>query len=154
MFEQRFQLQIFLESIRLDKVLYKDSELFTGPRNYHDRHGWKVQSDKLNLHNRLNQIKEYTKNLDMIVNYKKTKVIPFNFSTKYDFMPKLQYAENELQVEYRTKLLGVVIESTGRWNEHIDYIANKAKQRVYLLKRLKSSWSFPRNTKTNIFHFK
>ena len=38
---------------------------------------------------------------------------------------------------YKTKLLGVVVESSGRWNSHIDYLTNKAKRRAYLIQRLK-----------------
>ena len=126
------------ECIRLDKMLIKDSEVFIGPRNYHDRHGWKLQLDQSILQERLNQIKHYTKIHDMKVNFSKTKIIPFNFSKKYDFLPKISYDGNELEVEYKSKLLGVIIESTGRWNSHIEYVANKAKQRVFFLRRLKS----------------
>ena len=45
----------------------------------------------------------------MKVNFEKTKIIPFNFSKKYDFLPKIYYEENELEVHYQAKLLGVMI---------------------------------------------
>ena len=68
---------------------------------------------------KLGQIREYANLHDMKVNHKKTKIIPFNFSRKYDFLPKLEYDGHLLEVEYTCKLLGVMIDSSGRWNEHI-----------------------------------
>ena len=125
------------ESVILDKMLTKEKDDFIGLRNYHDRHGWSLQTDRLALQERLTQIRQYVKTHDMSVNYKKTKVIPFNFSRKYDFEPRVEYDGQILDIEYTAKLLGVIIDSSGRWNKHIEYITNKAKQRVYFLKRLK-----------------
>ena len=99
------------ECVQLEKMLIKNSEEVIGPRNYHDRHGWRLQDSK--LQERLNQIKEYVQIYDMKVNIKKTKIIPFNFSKKYDFQPKIYYDGNELDVEYKSKLLGVMIDLTG-----------------------------------------
>ena len=85
----------------------------------------------------------------MSVNYKKTKVIPFNFSRKYDFEPRVEYDGQILDIEYTAKLLGVIIDSSGRWNKHIEYITNKAKQRVYFLKRIKHLGAFEDTLKIN-----
>ena len=41
----------------------------------------------------------------------KNKIMPFNFSTKYDFIPKYNINGQELEVVYETKLLGVIIAS-------------------------------------------
>ena len=93
------------ESVRLDKMLDKEKEGFINPRNYHDRHGWALQTDKSKIQDRLSQINVYAKCHDMSVNFKKTKVIPFNFSRKYDFFPKIEYDSNLLEVDYKSKLL-------------------------------------------------
>ena len=38
---------------------------------------------------RLNQINEYTKVHQLKINKNKTKIMAFNFSKKYDFLPKM-----------------------------------------------------------------
>ena len=118
-------------------MLEKCDKEVVGPRNFHDRHGWVLKSDNSILQERLNQIREYADKLDMKVNIKKTKVLPFNFSKKYDFVPNLEFDGNLLEVEYQSKLLGVMIDSSGSWRAHIEYIAMKANRRVFFLKRLK-----------------
>ena len=63
------------------------------------------------LQNRLDNIDKHTKIQQMKVNTKKTKIIPFNFSRKYDFIPKYNIDGQELDVVYEAKLLGVMIRS-------------------------------------------
>ena len=93
--------------------------------------------NNLLIQTRLDEIKHYADKNDMIVNRKKTKILPFNFSRKYDFMPHLEFDNETLEVVYQAKLLGVILDSSGRWNEHINYVTRKAKQRVFMLQRLK-----------------
>ena len=85
---------------------------------------------------RLNQIKEYADVHKLKINETKTKIMSFNFSTKYDFQPKLSVGANELEVVRSTKLLGVIILSDLKWNEHTDYIVKKARKRLWYLRRL------------------
>ena len=58
----------------------------------------------------------------MKVNTKKTKIIPFNFSRKYDFIPKYNIDGQELDVVYEAKLLGVMIRSDCQWKRITTYI--------------------------------
>ena len=60
----------------------------------------------------------------------------FNFSTKYDFMPKLTIGGEQLEVVESTKLLGVMISSDLKWNHHTDYVVKKAKKRLWCIRRL------------------
>jgi len=60
----------------------------------------------------------------------------FNFSKKYDFLPKMSIGGNQLEVVQSTKLLGVILSSDLRWNLHTEYITKKAKQRLWYLRRL------------------
>ena len=73
----------------------------------------------------------------MKINAKKTKIIPFNFTRNFDFIPKLSIDERPLEVEYSTKLLGVVIQSDCKRGANTKYIITKAKKRVWFLRRLK-----------------
>ena len=43
-----------------------------------------------------------------------------------------------MEVEYETKLLGVIIQSDCKWSSNTTYIVNKAKSRLWFLRRLKA----------------
>ena len=73
----------------------------------------------------------------MKVNSKKTKIIPFNFTRKYDFIPDYKINNEQLDVVYSSKLLGVIIQSDCKWGENTKYIVGKAKKRIWFLRRLK-----------------
>ena len=85
------------EVVRLDRDLELHSDA-AGPRLYHDRHGHKLPPGNSLLQKRLNQIQEYTEVHQLKINEDKTKVMSFNFCTKYDFMPKLKIGDNQLEV--------------------------------------------------------
>ena len=65
------------------------------------------------------------------------KIIPFNFSRKYDFTPDLVITEERLDVVYSVKLLGIQFSSDCRWNENTSYLINKANTKLWFLQRLK-----------------
>ena len=74
----------------------------------------------------------------MKINVKKTKIIPFNFSKKYDFVPSLSINGQELDVVYEAKLLGVVIRSDCKWSSNTKKMVKKANSRLWFLRRLNS----------------
>ena len=125
------------EAVRLDECLGMDEEEFIGPREYHDRHGWVLDTSKSKLQARLNEIENYSLKNGMVVNTKKSKIIFWNWSKKFSFLPKLEYNSQTLDIVEKAKLLGVTINSKGRWNDHINDISNRAKSRIFFLRRLK-----------------
>ena len=108
--------------------LQQTTDGLIGPRDYHDRHGL-VNSPSSLLQKRLNDIEVHSNIHQMKINKEKTKIIPFNFSRKYDFIPKYNIDGQELDVVYETKLLGVMIRSDCKWKSNTTYIKNKAKAR-------------------------
>ena len=109
-----------------------------GPRDYHNRHGHILPSDNSILQRRLNDISHYTTIHQLKLNEKKTKVMPFNFTRNFDFLPKLSVDDKQLDVIYSTKLLGVIITSDRKWKENTSYITKKASKRMWFLRRLKA----------------
>ena len=75
----------------------------------------------------------------------------FNFSRKLDFLPKIFFGDDELEVVHSIKLLGVIISDVLKWNEHTLYIVKKAKQRLWTLRRL-SRLGASRDTLLNQYH--
>ena len=60
-----------------------------------------------------------------------TKIIPFNFSKKIDFLPQLHFPNRDpIEVIYETRLLGVTITSNLSWTAHVDNITKRAIQNV------------------------
>ena len=52
-------------------------------------------------------------------------------------MPKLSVDNKQLDVNYKTKLLGIIITSDCKWKENTSYIIKKASKRIWFLRRLK-----------------
>ena len=74
----------------------------------------------------------------MKINPRKTKIIQFNKSRKYDFPPKLYLSDNhELEVVKDIKLVGVIISQDLRWLKNTDFICNKATRKLRIIRRLK-----------------
>ena len=75
----------------------------------------------------------------MKLNHKKTKIIPFNFSKKFNFLPQLSFPNcDPIEVIYETRLLGVIITSNLSWSSHVDDISKRATQKLRVLIRFKS----------------
>ena len=51
----------------------------------------------------------------MKINAKKTKIMPFNFTKKYDFIPNFSIDGKHLDVVYEAKYIGVIIQSDCKW---------------------------------------
>ena len=75
----------------------------------------------------------------MKMNPKKTKILTFNKSRKYDFPPELHFSNNEmLEVVSDIKLVGVIVSDDLRWKKNTNYICSKATKKLWTLRRLKN----------------
>ena len=73
----------------------------------------------------------------MLINKQKTKVISFSKSRKFDFPPELEFNDGSiLETMTETKLLGVIISQDLKWNKNTTYICDKARQKLWFLRRL------------------
>ena len=73
----------------------------------------------------------------MKLNFSKTKIMPFNFTRKYNFIPNFELDDIPIDVVYETKLLGVTITSNCRWDSNTRNIVKKGNSRMWFLRRLK-----------------
>ena len=95
------------EVINLKTQLCQSSDM-SGPKTYHDRNYLELQPQTSKIQKQLNDLYKYVIDHNMSVNSQKTQIFPINFSRKYDFIPKLSYNSNMLEVKYQIKLLGVI----------------------------------------------
>ena len=131
-----------LEEIDLTKL--EKIKPFIGPLNFHERHGFYLPKEKSILQHQLNDLVALTAENEMKINEKKTLAIPFNFSKTRDFIPQLSINGNEnIDVIYHTKLLGIIITSDLSWSSHIDYITKKAAKNFWILIRFKRLGATP-----------
>ena len=127
-----------LESINLRNVLVTAPPV-VGPRNLHEQPGLLLHPDDSILQHQLADLQTFTNANKMLINVKKTKVMPFNTSKNYDFLPQLSFPDSEpLEVIYQTKLLGITITSNLSWQAHVDDITKRATAKLWVLVRFKA----------------
>ena len=129
-----------LEAVPLDSslVYIGDFSPPCGPLNYHERFGLVLPKEKSILQHKLQDMLEFTQVNMMKVNKKKTMIMPFNFTTSRDFIPWLNFPEEDpLNVVYETKLLGVTLRSDLSFSSHVDIISKKASQSLWVILRFR-----------------
>ena len=127
-----------LEAINLKNSLVPAPPLF-GPPNIHEQPGLHLPPEHAVLQHQLSDLLTFTNENKMKINLKKTKVIPFNLSKKFDFLPQLSFpGEEPLEVIYQTKLLGVTLSSDLSWSAHINEITKRATKKLWVILRFKS----------------
>ena len=93
-----------LESIDLKTKLIGATATI-GPPNIHEQPGLILPPDQSVLQHQLQDLLAFTDQNGMKINTKKTKIIPFNVSKKFDFLPQINFPGYEaLEVTYTTKL--------------------------------------------------
>ena len=124
-----------LETIELKTALVPSTPII-GPPNLHEQPGLTLPPDRSILQHQLEDLLEFTDTNKMKINFKKTKILPFNFSKKYDFLPQLSFLNCEpLEVIYETRLLGVTLTSNLSWSANI---CKRATKKLWVLIRFKS----------------
>ena len=72
-----------------------------------------------------------------VLNSWKTKSIPFNNSLTKDFIPKFSVGQDQLEVVYKLKLVGLVLNSELTWDSHIDYTVGRVNKVLWQLTRFR-----------------
>ena len=126
-----------LEAIDL-KVALVPSPTIIGPPNRHEVPCLSLPAENSVLQHQLADLANFTFENKMKINQKKTKIIPFNFSKKYDFLPQLNFPGCDyLEVIYETQLLGITLTSDLSWSTHVDNITRRATKTLWVLIRFK-----------------
>ena len=124
-------------SVDLKACLVSDPVQRARPLNYHERTGHILPSENNMLQYYLSDTEEYVSENKMVINKLKTKVISFTKSRKWDFLPELQFSDGtQLECVPETKLLGVIVSQDLKWNKNTDYICQKARQKLWILRRM------------------
>ena len=74
----------------------------------------------------------------MILNSKTTKCLPFYNSPTKDFVPQLSVEPGRnLEVKYKIKSVGLVINSEMTWDDHLDYTILRVNKTLWQLTRFR-----------------
>ena len=101
-------------------------------------HNQYIPGNNLKSQEYLEKIKDWTDQQKMILNQKKTKLMVFNFTEKYQFGTRLQLNGDNLEIVDRAKLLGVIITDDLKWEANTESIVKRANMRMELLRKVAS----------------
>ena len=124
------------EAINLPEKLIKVPDR-PRPDNFNERTGHALPLESSNVYKQMLKINEYARQNDMKLNFKKTKVMTFNPCTSIDFMPKMTFEENELELVSQIKLLGITLGSNLKWTTNTENMIVKSSKKLWMLRRLK-----------------
>ena len=126
-----------LEAVELKKQLIDDPATRPFPLNYHERKQQILPPGGI-LQKHLDNVEQFTATNQMKINSSKSKVMIFNKSRKYDFPPEMIFQDGDiLECLEKTKLLGVLISSSLKWDANTKAICEKAMAKMWLLRRLR-----------------
>ena len=72
----------------------------------------------------------------MKLNTDKSKIMLFNFTKKYQFIPRIHMEDKLLEIVNESTVLGLVISSDLSWKKNTEKIISKANTRMIILRRL------------------
>jgi hypothetical protein len=125
------------EAIELKNRLIVDPVQRPYPLNYHERTKHILPTNSI-LQQNLVKIENFTVNNLMRINERKSKVMIFNKSRKYDFPPELSFKNGEiLECLEEAKLLGILLNSSLKWNSNTAAMYSKAMSKMWLIRRMK-----------------
>jgi len=85
-----------------------------------------------------------------ILNFNKTHYVEFRTKNYYQVKTKIKCEHKNISNSTETKFLGLIIDETLSWNQHIDQIATKLCSACYALRNLKHI--VPQSTLRTIYH--
>ena len=124
-------------AVDLKKQVVKDPIQRPKPLNYHERNQQILPAGSI-LQKNLEKIETFTNNNQMKINENKSKIMIFNKSKNFDFPPEFSFENGQiLDCLEETKLLGILINTSLKWNSNCHAIYNSAMSRMWLLRRMK-----------------
>ena len=115
-----------------------DKRVHQKPLDYHYRTGHMIDSGQLRTVKKL-EVRIFAKDHEMVLNSSKTKIMLFNKSSKWDFMPEICISEGQnLDVVEEFKILGLTVSTDMRWDKHTKNICRRGYMQLWALRRLKN----------------
>ena len=124
-------------SVNLKQCLVTNLNEKSMPLNYHERTGHVLPTENNLLQYYIYDAERFTTDNKMVIDKKKTKLILFNKSRKWDFPPELKFSDETI-IEFTPdmKIVGVILSENLSWSKNTQYICDKARQKLWILRRM------------------
>ena len=127
-----------VHAIDLKKCLKQNKANIPRPVPYHSRTGHLLPESENIMQIQANKLQEYVTKNNMKINQSKSKLMLFNTSRKYDFLPEVTFdGENKLEVVDKIKLLGIFFQSDMRWYSNTNNLCKNGYSRLWMIRNLK-----------------
>ena len=124
-------------SVNMKEALIIDSQKREKPLKYSERTNHVLPAEQNLLQTNLLDFEDFTHKNKMKINNSKTKVMKFTRSTGYDFPLEVSFSDNtHLEQVKDTKLLGIIISDSLKWDMNTEYICKRAKCKLFLLRNM------------------
>ena len=91
----------------------------------------------INMNQSLRSIISWFNSNLLTLNFNKTHYVEFRTKNYYQVQTTVKYEHKDISSSTETKFLGLIINETLSWNQHIDQIATKLCSACYALRNLK-----------------
>ena len=98
----------------------------------------------------LQKLSNWTQDMDMKLNVKKTNYMIFNISKDHQFNTRLYLESNLLEQVHETRLLGVIITDDLKWHRNTENLVKRCYQRMIILRNL-YSFNVPVEELVNVY---
>ena len=124
--------------INLKNNLTDDPQDRPRPHNFHERTQHVLPRHSNFLQNMIEDLHQFTESNLMKMNVKKSNVMLFNTSRKFDFPPEILIpgTSDFLNVIESTRLLGLRLTTDLRWSEQTNFLCKKAGAKFWMLRRM------------------
>ena len=124
-------------SVDLRQCLVPDPVDRVRPLQYHERTRHILPPENNLLQYYISDTEHFTNSNNMVINKNKTSVLSFSRSRKWDFPPELKFNDgSSIVTKTETKLVGVIISHNLSWQKNTDYICEKARRKIWILRRM------------------
>ena len=124
-------------SIDLRSSLIPDPDVRPKPLKYNERTGHILPPENNLLQHYITDTENFISENKLRLNKKKTKILSFTKSRKLDFPPEVKFSDGtQIECITHTKLVGVVVSADLRWYKNTEYICQKARKKLWILRRL------------------
>ena len=125
-------------SIDMKATLVQDLSVRPKPLQFHQRTGHILPQPQNTLQHCIFELEEFTIINNMKLNQSKTNIMMFNTARKWDFPPEVYFQNgNNLELVKKIKLVGVIITEDLKWEDNTNYICEKARRKLWILRRMK-----------------
>ena len=123
--------------INLKSYLVPDSSNPPRPLTFRQRSGLVLPPENNPLQNIVHNAEKFTLENNMCINKKKTQDILFTRSRTLDFPPEVRFSDGTIiEAVSEIKLLGVYTTEDLRWKRNTEFLVNKGRQKIWILRRL------------------